>query len=150
MFKQPSYFRKAIFIFSIVLIMCTIISCNSSTKNDWEIDVEDLPAEELPEEFPIPMEAHEIYGYTSGSITQYYYEINISSNEIITFYNVIDQNSWITEKDWFEQGDGLQKHFRTHEYNPLPGNQIGTLVQVSVTSEEDSKTKLIIVATNYD
>ncbi|MBT5022470.1 hypothetical protein HOK51_01665 [Candidatus Woesearchaeota archaeon] len=104
--------------------------------------------EELPRDFPIHPQAVEEYGYTAGVITHYTYNIPLSSEEVRSYYDSIDESVWLVEKNWFEQGDGEQKHFKTEDYNPKPGEKAGRSVQVILSSNEvDDTTKLIIVAT---
>ena len=104
-------------------------------------------AEPLPRDFPVHPKAVEIYGYTSGAITHYTYSVPLHHEEVKNYYTTLSSSIWHIEKNWFEQGDGIQKHFKTDDYNPKPGEKEGRAVQVVISPTKVNTTKLVIVAT---
>lgn len=130
---------SALFILLIIFFMIYSLKSETDTKS---------LAEDLPKDFPVHPLAVEVFGYTSGAITQYTFNVPLTLEEVKQYYDKLEPETWIVEKNWFEQGDGIQKHFKTKDYNPKPGEKKGRAVQVVISpNEADNTTKLVIVAT---
>jgi hypothetical protein len=138
-------YKKVIIAILCVLIMFLIIFII------YPLRLEENPnplAEDLPTDFPVHPLAVEEYSYTSGVITQYTFNVPLTSEEVKEYYDKLNSEIWLVERDWFEQGDGIQKHFKTKDYNPKPEEKKGRAVQVVISQNEvDNTTKLVIVAT---
>lgn len=133
--------KKTIWIFLLILIILGVAIAYFKIFNR---DDSGFDAEPLPETFPVPEMAEKNYGRTSGKITHYSYTVPLEVEEVMGYYNNMSED-WVVEKDWFEKGDGFQKHFHTKNYTPGQDNRSGRQVQV-VVSPKRNETKLVIVS----